>query len=303
MVAPLVRPSIYESTVDPLAPPRTRGTLGRFGRNKLAVFSLAVIVFFIVLALLSDAIVPFKYNYQSDRINGPPGSMDSTSDTPHLMGTDDLGRDIFSRLLNSVRISLFVGAAADVMIILVGVSVGLVAGYFGGTVDNLLMRFTDIMYAFPGLLFAMVMVATFGRSVLTVLIALGVANWVTTARLVRGQVLQVKQMDYVLGARSIGVRPLGIMLDHILPNILGPIIVLATFIVPAVMTAEAALAFLGVGIDPSIPTLGRMISSGMDNIFSRPIQILFPVGALTILALSFTFVGDGLRDALDPRTQ
>src|SRR5262249_19041823 len=154
---------------------------------------------------------------------------------------------------------------------------------FGGIVDNLLMRFTDIMYAFPGLLFAMVVVATLGRSIPSLLIALTAASWVSMARLVRGQVLQVKQMDYILSATSIGATQSGIILRHIVPNVLGPIIALATLSIPGIMTAEAALGFLGVGLDPSLPTLGRLINSGMDNIFSHPGQILYPVGALTVL--------------------
>jgi len=265
-------------------------TIRRFLRHKAAVVSLILIAGFAVVALFTDQLVLFTNHAQSALINKPPGTLDETSNLIHWLGTDDLGRDIFTRLLYGTRVSLVVGLTADAIIVTIGILIGLTAGYFGGSVDNLLMRFTDIMYAFPGLLFAMVVVATLGHSIPAVLIALGAANWVTMARLVRGQVLQTRQMDYVLSARAIGGRSAGIIVHHILPNIVGPIIALATLTIPGIITAEAALAFLGVGIDPSLPTLGRLISSGMDNIFSHPSEIMFPVLMLTALTLAFTLI-------------
>jgi len=274
--------------------------LRRFLSNRLALLSVAIILALILLSVSADLIAPFTYHCDDTALNVAPGTRDEQSGRVHWLGTDDSGCDILSRLLYGVRVSMLIGLGADTMIVVIGVSIGLVSGYFGGLVDNLLMRFTDVMYAFPSLVFAMVVIPILGRSILSILIALGVANWVNMARLVRGQTLQVRQMDYVLGARSIGAAPFWIIQRHVLPNILGPIIVLAAFIVPGVMTAEAALAFLGVGIDISTPTLGGMISRGLDRIIFYPHEVFFPVLALTILTLAFTFVGDGLRDALDP---
>jgi ABC-type dipeptide/oligopeptide/nickel transport system permease subunit len=251
--------------------------------------------------VFADQIAPFTDHYESDMINANPGSVDSQFNQIHWMGTDDLGRDIFTRLLYATRISLLVGLSADALIIFIGLIVGVISGYSGGMIDNLLMRFTDAIYAFPSLLFTMVVIATLGRSIPAVLFALVIASWVGVARLVRGQVLQIKQMDYIVAAHSIGASPTRIVRDYILPNTLSSIITWATLALPGIMTAEAALAFLGVGIDPSLPTLGRLINAGMENIFSHPTQTLFPVLTLTLLTLAFTLIGDGIRDALDPR--
>ncbi|HLY27546.1 MAG TPA: ABC transporter permease [Aggregatilineales bacterium] len=263
--------------------------------------SIVVILFWAILALLADQIVPFNYHQMGALLNAPPGAVDPATSYVHWMGTDNLGRDIFSRLLSGTRLSLTICLAADLLITFIGVAVGLVSGYFGGAVDNLLMRITDIMFAFPGLVFAMVMVAVLGRSIEAVLIALGISNWVGMARLVRGQVLQTKQMDYVLAAHSLGARPLDIMIHHLLPNILGPILVFSTLIIPGIVTAEAALAFLNIGVDPSLPTLGGLINYGWDSISSHPTEIAFPILTLAMLTLSFTLLGDSLSDALDPK--
>ena len=269
-------------------------------RNKVIVVSLLIIALIAVFVLLADQIVPFADDDMGDVRNAPPGTVEPSSGKIHWMGTDNLGQDIFTRVVHGTRITLVVGVSADALIMVIGISIGLISGYFGGIVDNLLMRFTDVMYAFPSLLFAMVVVAVLGQSILAVLIALGAANWVGTARLVRGQVLQVKQMDYVLSAYSLGARPLDIMRRHILPNILSAIIVLFTLTIPGIMTAEAALAFLGVGIDPSMPTLGKLIQAGRGTLPFYPTQALFPIATLALLTLAFTLLGDRLRDVLDP---
>src|SRR5258708_33352470 len=182
--------------------------VGRLLRRKAVVLSSLVVIFTVLLALFADQIAPFNDHQMGALINAPAGVLDPTSHLMHWMGTDDLGRDIFSRLLYGIRTSLTVGFAADALITAIGVAVGLTAGYFGGLVDNLLMRFTDIMYAFPSLVLAMVMVATFGRSFGAVLIALGVSNWVGMARFVPRQVIHVQQLAYVVAAHSLRYRPL-----------------------------------------------------------------------------------------------
>ena len=276
----------------------------RFRRNRLAVAGLILVVFFALVALTAGFIAPFNPNYQSaETQNAQPGTFNQEIGKVNIFGSDDLGRDVLTRLMYGSRVSLAVGIVSEAVILLFGVPIGLAAGFFGGVVDNALMRFTDIMYAFPDLLFVIIIVQVFGRSLFVIFIALGITNWVTMARLVRGQVLQIKQMDYVLSARSIGARSLALMARHILPNILGPIIVLVTLGIPGAIIAEATLTYLGLGVDPSTPTWGTMVNAAFPAIHSQPIQVLIPAVAIGVLTLAFTFVGDGVRDAFDPRSK
>lgn len=278
--------------------------LRRFRKNRLAIAGLCIVFFFVVIALTADVLAPFSFRYQNPDLQyAPAGHVDQKLGKVNWLGTDDLGRDVLTRLMYGSRISLAVGIVAEAVVLLIGIPIGLAAGYFGGAIDNLLMRFTDIMYAFPDLLLVIIITVTFGRSLFTIFIALGIASWVTMARLVRGQVLQVKQMDYVLGARSIGARPLGLMVRHIFPNILGPVIVLVTLGIPAAIISEATLTFLGLGVEPSTPTWGTMVDAARPSILSYPGQVLIPAAAIAALSLAFTFVGDGVRDGFDPRTK
>ena len=291
--------------------------LRRFRRNRLAVVGLVVVVIFAFLGLFADFVSPFALTDTttcSGPIAGtactekgdtyllaPPGTVDATTGHVDIVGTDNLGRDLLTRIYYGARVALAVGIIAEAVSFAIGVPVGLIAGFFGGWVDNVLMRFTDIMYAFPDLLFVIIVVTAFGRSMWTIFIALGLVGWVTMARVVRGQVLQVKQMDYVLGARSIGVRSIGLMARHILPNVTGSIIVLVTLGIPGLIIAESILTFLGLGIDPSTPTWGSILTQATEAIISHPTYVLFPALALSLLTLSFTFIGDGVSDMLDPR--
>jgi len=286
--------------------------LGRFRRNRLAMAGIIIVLIVTVIALLANVISPFSLedvstcadttaNCNVGWVYAPVGSVDSTTGKTNLLGTDNLGRDVVTRLFYGSRISLSVGIISETVVLLIGVPIGLLAGFFGGQVDNLLMRFTDIMYAFPDLLFVIIIVTVFGRSVWVIFISFGIVGWVTMARLVRGQVMQIKQMDYVLGARSIGARQIGLMTRHILPNILSPVIVLVTLGIPGAIISEATLTFLGVGIDPSTPTWGTMIDGARDAMQSYPTGVLFPAIAVAVLALAFTFIGDGVSDMLDPR--
>ena len=286
--------------------------LTRFRRNRLAMTGLLIVLVVTVIALLANFIAPFQLedvstcadttaNCAVGWVYAPPGAVDATTGKTNLLGTDNLGRDVTTRLIYGSRISLSVGIISETVILLIGVPIGLLAGFFGGQVDNLLMRFTDIMYAFPDLLFVIIVVTAFGRSVWIIFISFGLVGWVTMARLVRGQVMQIKQMDYVLGARSIGARQIGLMTRHILPNVLSPVIVLVTLGIPGTIIAEATLTFLGVGIDPSTPTWGTMIDGARDAMQSYPTGVLFPALAVAMLALAFTFIGDGVSDMFDPR--
>ena len=278
----------------------------RFRRNRLAVLGLALVVFLIFVAFLAPVLVHFKVltdpiEQQVEHIEANPGV------AGHLMGTDELGRDIFSRLLIGSQVSLTVGLLVQLIIFPIGLAIGLTAGYFGGRVDNLLMRFTDIWYAFPDLLFVLVVVSVVHLDgpwyiqLIPIFGAIALVNWVGLARLVRGQVLSIKEKEYIEAARSSGSPPLKLILKHLLPNSLGPIIVTLTFGIPQAIFLEAVLSFLGVGIRPPQPTWGQMVSSGYQTIYATPTAVVFPALAIGFTLLAFTFIGDGLRDALDPR--
>jgi oligopeptide transport system permease protein len=280
----------------------------RFRRNRLAVIGLVIVILFIVLAvgarvpstpgglwrLLHIAQDPFQQNVTNSV--APPSLQ-------HPFGTDALGRDVFSRVLYGSSISLSIGIIVQFLILIVGGTIGMTAGYFGGWIDNLLMRFTDIMYAFPDLLLVLVFVAAFsnGPRLLTIFAAIALVNWVGLARLVRGQVLSIKEKEYVEAAKMTGTAPFKLIIKHLVPNSLGPVIVTLTFGIPAAIFTEAALSFLGIGIRPPEPSWGVMIEDGYGAIFADQWLVLFPAIAVALTMLSFTFIGDGLRDALDPR--
>jgi len=272
----------------------------RFRRNRLAVLGAGLVLFLILVAFLSPLLVHFHLIWN-------PGTQDvanievGPAQAGHPLGSDELGRDTLSRLMFGSRISLSVGILVQGIILPIGLAVGLAAGYFGGRIDNLLMRFTDIWYAFPDLIFVLVLVSVFGPSLLSIFGAIALVNWVGLARLVRGQVLAIKEKEYIEAARSSGSAPLKLILKHLLPNALGPIIVTVVFGIPSAIFLEAVLSFLGVGIQPPTPTWGQMVFDGYEAIYANPSAVVFPALAIGFTLLSFSFIGDGLRDALDPR--
>lgn len=274
--------------------------LQRFRRNRLAIAGAALVVLLVLIALGSPLLVhlgiihdPLKQNV--DFIEANPGQ------NGYVLGADQLGRDTLSRLLFGSQISLAVGILVQAIILPIGLAIGLTAGYFGGRIDNLLMRFTDIWYAFPDLLFVLVVVSVFGPSLITIFGAIALVNWVGLARLVRGQVLSIKEKEFIEAARSSGSAPTKLILKHLLPNSLGPIIVTLTFGIPNAIFLEAILSFLGVGIQPPTATWGQMVFDGYEAIYANPSSVVFPALAIGFTLLAFSFVGDGLRDALDPR--
>jgi oligopeptide transport system permease protein len=278
----------------------------RFRRNRLAVGGLVVIILMIVLALGARLPTTPGGLWHILHLTGDPVSQDVVNSyagpsLQHPLGTDVLGRDQLSRIFYGASISLTIGIVVQVLILIIGGGIGMAAGYFGGWIDNLLMRFTDIMYAFPDLLLVLVFVAAFGPSFWSIFIALGLVYWVGLARLVRGQVLSIKEKEFVEAAIMTGTAPLKLIVKHLVPNSLGPVIVTLTFGIPAAIFTEAALSFLGIGIRPPEPSWGVMIEDGYGAIFADPRQVIFPGIAVALTMLSFTFVGDGLRDALDPR--
>jgi oligopeptide transport system permease protein len=286
--------------------------LYRLFRNKAAVAGLIVIVSAFLIAILAPLIAP----YNPIEIPKNPASQmqplwtgSKYIDARYLLGTDFLGRDIVSRLIFASRISMVVGFVPTAIVFGLGVTVGMTAGFFGGWLDQLLMRFTDIIYAFPDFLFLLIIVASFRASpfgklldgLMLIFVAIAIVGWVGVARLTRGQVLALKEREFVEAARSVGATPRRIMAKHLLPNALAPLIVTAAFAVPNAILGEATLSFLGVGIIPPTPSWGQMINEGFPLFSANPWAVLLPAICISIVMLAFTFVGDGLRDALDPR--
>lgn len=277
--------------------------LERLRRNPVAMASAAVLLAMAAVAVLAPFLAPYSFDFQDrDRYTVLP----APADARHLLGTDQLGQDLLSRLMYGAAVSLSVGIVVELLEVLVGVSLGLLAGYRGGMWDKLLMRFTDAMFAFPDLLFAILLVGIFRPadprlSFMVVFVALAVTNWPGMARLVRGQVLAMREKEFVEAARAIGASDWTIATRHILPNILSPIIVAATVNIANVILAEATLSFLGIGIQPPYPSWGRMINDALPFLRSYPMLLFYPALCLGLVVLALNFLGDALRDALDPR--
>src|SRR6266851_4386389 len=257
----------------------------RFRRNRLAVGSLAFVLLLITLAVIAPLLERFGL-LQDPTAQDVVNSYLGPGAAHHIFGT---------------QVSLSIGILVQAIVLVIGGSIGLAAGYFGGWIDNALMRFTDIMYAFPDLLFVLIIVAALGPTLLNIFVAIGLVSWVGLARLVRGQVLSIKEKEYVEAARAAGSSPIKIILKHLLPNSLGPVIVSLTFGIPAAIFTEAVLDFLGVGLRPPQPTWGTMVFEGYAAVDAYPYLVIIPCVALSMTMLAFNFIGDGLRDALDPR--
>jgi peptide/nickel transport system permease protein len=266
-----------------------------FFSRKLVLFGMIVIAILVLTALLAPLLAPYDpYDQNLEQILLNPSFQ-------HLLGTDSLGRDILSRVIYGSQNSLMVGVVALAIASLIGMSIGLIAGYFGGWVYNILMRFVDAMMCFPMILLALVIAALLGGGLKNIMIALGVALLPAYARLMCAQVLSVKENDYVLAEHAAGAGNLRIMLQHIFPNCLPPLIVLVTMQLGAAILAEAGLSFLGVGIEPPAAAWGSMVNDGRQYLITNPVLSFAPGIAIMLTVFSFNMVGDGLRDALDPR--
>lgn len=265
----------------------------RLRRNRLAVAGGATILLVAIGAIL----VPYVSPYRFDQPNYD--AILQGSSLRHPLGTAQLGQDVLTRLLYGARTSLQVGIFTQVIVLAIGIPIGALAAAAGGRIDNLVMRFVDVMYAFPDILFIILIRAILGPSIYMLFLAIGLVAWVNLARLVRGQILTLKQRDFVTAARAMGASGTYVTLRHLLPNSLGPVIVVVTFNVPRAIFAEAALSYIGIGANT--PSWGTMIRDGYEVIFAAPYLVAFPALAIGVLMLSFTFLGDGLRDALDPR--
>lgn len=279
----------------------------RLRRNPVAMLCLVYILGLIFVAVFADVVAPYRYDFYDTKRYA---SFPTPPDAFHRLGTDPLGRDVLSRLLFGARVSLGVCVVVVVIEIVIGVTLGLVAGYRSGKTDLFLMRFTDIMFAFPDLLLAILLTAVVRSgsqalppvvSLLTLFFALGVVGWPSMARLVRGQALALREKEYIEAARSMGVGERSILWRHLLPNLLSPVIVQVTQDVAGVILAEATLSFLGLGVQPPFPSWGRMINEAQPYMRPQPLLLLIPSLVLAFTVMAFNFLGDALRDALDPR--
>ena len=299
----------------------------RLLKNKLAVFGLCVLAFMVVAVIVGPYIVKAATGYSYDTM---PTDGDLARSMPpslsHPMGTDDAGRDLLARVLQGGRISLMVGIISTLVSLLIGVSYGAIAGYLGGFIDNVMMRIVDIFYSIPYILIVIVLLAVFGgpstpewikwlstsiggatnqglSQIFLLFFALGLVSWLTMARVVRGQVLSLKNQEFVLAAKATGVSTFGIIFRHLIPNTLGPVIVYATLTIPSVMLTEAFLSFLGLGVQPPFASWGSLAADGIKNVAIFPWQLIAPGMTMALTLFSLNFLGDGLRDALDPQTR
>jgi ABC-type dipeptide/oligopeptide/nickel transport system permease subunit len=274
-----------------------RDAAWRFSRNRLAIVGSVIVLFIVILAVFADVLAPYPYDKAFfDKVLLPP-----FENPDHPLGTDEVGRDYLSRLIYGARTSMTVGLAVVVIAVVIGVPLGSLAGYRGGRTDFVISRLVDVMTAFPGLLFSIFILTIYGGGLLMVIFALGITSWVGILRLTRGQLLSLREKEYIEAARGIGASQWRIMSRHLFPLALAPLLVAISFQIPTAIFGEAGLSFLGIGINDPIPSWGKMV--GTSNAYIRVYWhlALFPTLMIALTMLGFSFVGDGLRDALDPR--
>ena len=272
-----------------------RDGVRRLRRNRLAVAGGVVVVLLCLIAIFADFLAPLPYTKTNfSRLNEAPTRA-------YPLGTDQLGRDLLSRMIYGARVSMLVGLGAQVIVVIIGVPIGALSGYVGGRTDLVLTRFVDVMYAFPRLLFVILVMSMLGAGLTNIFIAIGLTGWVGIARQTRAQVLAIKEKEFVDGARALGAGFGRVLGRHVMPNALTPIIVAVTFGIPEAIFTEAALSFIGVGINPPTPSWGQMVGEGQQYIRSYWHLCVFPSIAIAVTMLSFVFFGDGVRDALDPK--
>ena len=269
----------------------------RLRRNKAAMLAVFVLLGLIGAAFLGPSFLPFNYEDPDWAAFRAPPSVE----TGHYFGTDQNGRDLAARTLYGTRVSLAVALVATLVSIFIGVTYGAVAGYMGGRIDQAMMRFVDIMYALPYILFVILLMVVFGRNVYLLFAAIGALEWLTMARIVRGQTLSLKQKEFVEAARASGRSTAGIIFRHIIPNLVGPVVIYAALTIPEIVATESFLSYLGFGVQEPLTSLGTLIAEGADVFEILPWLLWFPAVFLVLLLLSLLFIGDGLRDAFDPK--
>jgi len=269
----------------------------RLFRNKAAVVSMVFLGVVALMAVFAPLLSPHAYDeIYWDRIQAPPDFANA-----HWFGTDGNGRDMFIRVLYGARVSLAVGLLATSVSLLIGVTYGAVAGFLGGRIDNLMMRIVDVLYALPFMFFVIMLMVVFGRNIFLIFVALGAVEWLTMARIVRGQTISVKRKEFIEAAHASGVSNTKIIFRHVIPNVLGPVIVYMTLTIPQVILTESFLSFLGLGVQEPLTSWGVLISEGAKVMEFAPWMLVFPATFLAATLFAFNFIGDGLRDALDPK--
>ncbi|ATQ44893.1 peptide ABC transporter permease [Caulobacter mirabilis] len=264
--------------------------------NKAALAGMVVLAFMILVAVVGPFLTPFHYDTVTKTdVWMAPGQ------GGHLLGTDSLGRDLLARLVAGLGVSLGIGVVATGVSLLIGVVWGAVAGYVGGRVDEVMMRIVDTLYSLPFIFFVILLMVTFGKNIFLIFLAIGAVEWLTMSRIVRGQTLTLKQKEFVEAARAAGLSSRQIILRHIVPNLLGPVVVYVTLTIPAIIIAESFLSFLGLGVQPPMASLGTLIANGAQDMELAPWLLIFPSLTMVVTLMAFNFIGDGLRDALDPK--
>ena len=267
----------------------------RLKKNKMATLGLIIIVAFMLIALLGPIFSSHTYDEQNLMMTNQSPSLE------HWFGTDNLGRDIFIRVLYGARISLSIGIVASLINLFIGVIYGGIAGFFGGKVDRVMMNVVDVLYSVPTLLYVILLMVVLKPGLMNIFIALGIGYWLQMARIVRGQILAMKQQEFILAARTIGASRVRILLHHLIPNAMGAIVVTMTLAIPDAIFTEAFLSFIGLGVSAPMASWGVLASEGVNNLRAYPFQLFFPAAAISITMLAFNFLGDGLRDVLDPK--
>jgi len=280
----------------------------RLFRNKAAVISMILLAIVAALAIFAPLLSQYAYDYQDyDIVSCAPSWWPNPDNEycvaggTHWFGTDSVGRDLFIRVLYGARVSLAIGFVATLVSLFIGVTYGAVAGFLGGWIDSLMMRFVDVLYSLPYIFFVIILMVVFNRNFFLLFVAIGAVEWLTMARIVRGQTLSLKQKEFVEAARAAGVSTAVIIRRHIVPNVVGPVIVYVTLTIPAVILAESFLSFLGLGIQEPLTSWGVLISEGKDQMEVAPWMLIFPAIFMAMTLFCFNFIGDGLRDALDPK--
>ena len=279
----------------------------RLLRNRAAVSSIIVLSAITLMAILAPLLSQYTYDEQNYNIISCSPNWWSAANAScnaggtHWFGTDNLGRDLFVRVLYGARVSMAVGLTATLVSLVIGVAYGAITGYLGGRIDALMMRAVDVLYSLPFIFFVIILMVVFQRNFYLLFIAIGAVEWLTMARIVRGQTLSLKQKEFIEAARASGVGPMGIVRRHIVPNVLGPVVVYVTLTIPAAILAESFLSFLGLGIADPMTSWGVLIADGTNQMETAPWMLIFPAAFMAVTLFCFNFIGDGLRDALDPK--
>ncbi|MEM7053417.1 MAG: ABC transporter permease subunit [Pseudomonadota bacterium] len=269
----------------------------RLRKNKAALTGMFLLLMIVLIVIIGPMLNPWDHEIPDwDHYSTPP-----SLETGHIMGTDALGRDLFERVMVGGRISLLVGLIATLVSLVIGVTYGAIAGYMGGRIDNLMMRAVDAIYALPFMFFVILLMVVFGRNIFLIFVAIGAVNWLDMARIVRGQTLSLKTKDFIEAARATGANEGQIIRRHIVPNLLGVVVVYVSLTIPQVILVESFLSFLGLGVQEPLTSWGALVNEGAQELETAPWSLLFPAVFLALTLFAFNFLGDGLRDALDPR--